>query len=72
MPTIQDRYRLLNQIIDSALFKWHPDHYHGADPDAAQDMTRWLLGAKQTARNVYSSLTEAECAQIAADVEREG
>ena len=68
MPTIQDRYRLLNQLIDAALFKWHPDHYHGPDPENAERMTRWLLGARKTAHRVYGTLTEAERAQLAAEV----
>jgi len=68
MTTRQDRYQFLNKLIDLALFKWHPDHYSGNDPETSQHITRVLLHAKRTARKVYSRLTDAERAAMDAEV----
>jgi len=69
MTTLEDRYKALNKLINSALLAFHPDHNRS---EIAPSMTRGLLDAKQRARRVYSRLTDAERAQIAEDLKREG
>lgn len=57
-PSLEDRYRLFNRLIDAALFKFHPDTYRGNDPDKAQRLTQKLLVTKRRARKVYGDLTK--------------
>lgn len=55
-PSLEERYRLFNRIVDEALFKYHPDHYRGDRPEQAERMTRKLISVKRIAREVYQGL----------------
>lgn len=56
-PSLEDRYRLFNRLIDGALFKYHPDHYRGEKPHVAEAMTRKLIAEKSAARRLFEKLT---------------
>jgi hypothetical protein len=55
-PTLDDKYQLLNRLINAALFAFHPDHYRGGDPETSRRMTRGLIAAKRKFRETYQRL----------------